>query len=72
MKLIINHGKVKRQINGPYSICGSKHDFQVLYKAIRRAIDGEDFCFGWFDVVDYLPCTPNTKPMNWENNEVAE
>ena len=40
MRVVIEHGKTKRVIGGPFNICGSKADLRALedqLKAARKA-----------------------------------
>lgn len=67
MKIIIEHGRVKREISGAFNICGSKSDLEMLMQQLIRGIAG-DFNYGW---VEILPCVPqpsitDTAPLPWD------
>lgn len=65
MKLIIEHGKTKREINGPYNVCGSRDDLTRLSEAIRCFLK-EEAAYGWVEVTEPNPSTTNQKPVPWE------
>ena len=87
MKIIIDHKKTRREINGAFAFCCGKSELQQL-KAIIEAKLESDFHFGWlnvnerqnqpddadFDIVLMQKTIPNTKPFSWEfsKNSITE
>lgn len=67
VKIIIEHGNTKREINGPFNICGSKQDLNDLKEQLERALQ-DDFNYGWVEIVEYIKCDTiaNTPPQKWE------
>ena len=77
MSLIIEHGKTKRIISGPYNVCGSRADLRLLQKAIELYVD-DDWIYGWvmiecsggmdgdFDVILRQRSISNTAPIGWD------
>ncbi len=66
MKIVINSNKVKRQINGNFSMCASREDFQSLVYRINTKLGG-NFTYGWIDIYDPVLDVPNTKPETWDS-----
>ena len=66
MKIIIEFNGIKREIDGPFSICMSSKDVQSLKDAIRPLCDGSDgMTYGWVDVHEILPRKSNVPPKPW-------
>lgn len=70
MRIVIAAGKsgLKREIEGPFSICGSREDIEQLRNEIDRALGQEPrFSYGWVEVIPARPAVqPNTHPLPWE------
>ncbi len=64
MKIVINSDKVKRQIDGNFSICASREDFKSLVYRINTKL-GDNFTYGWIDIYDPVLDVPDTKPEPW-------
>lgn len=67
MKIVIGKDGVKREITGPFNICGSKKDLDALVKCIQ---DTGVPVYGWVRIVDSEPCIPNTPPLKWTQHEL--
>ena len=79
MKLIIEHRKTKREINGAFAICCSKNELQQLKSIIEAKLES-DFAYGWinidefitqpdnseFDIIKRQKSIPNTEPVSWD------
>jgi hypothetical protein len=78
MKLIIEHSNTKRQIKGPFALCGSKKDLEQLKEIIENKLN-DDFEYGWINVDEIInPDESNfstikrqiqktsTKPISWD------
>lgn len=53
MKIIICHSKTKREINGPFNICGSRADLLQLAEAIQEACGSDEeprMVYGWVNI----------------------
>ena len=52
MKIIISHGQTKREINGPFNICGSREALLALASQLIWALGDEDrrFSYGWVTI----------------------
>ena len=64
MKIIISAQGVKREITGPYSVCGSTEDFARLRDALSSFLD-RGSCFGWVEVTERPPTVANQPPEPW-------
>jgi len=67
MKIIITHRKVKREINGPFDLCGDSRLLRDIAEQILAQT--EQLSYGWISIVD--PETrpailANTPPISWE------
>lgn len=79
MRLIIEHKKTKREINGAFSICIGKKELQFL-KAIFDNNLESDFTYGWinidevieqpkdsyFNVIRRQKQISDTEPVSWD------
>ena len=65
MEIIIAHGKTKRKIKGPFSICISGEELNELIDTLKEA--GTDFGYGWIEVPVKLKHMPNTMPIGWDD-----
>lgn len=62
MKIIIEKDGIKREILGPFNICGSANDLATIV----RCIDSENIItYGWVKISEREPFTPNTPPRAW-------
>ena len=82
MKLIIEHSKTKREINGPFSLCCDKDTLQKLKDIIEAKLSDEDtFNFGWiqfnekihdsdsgFITIRKQDQIANTVPVKWNDS----
>lgn len=67
MRLLIGFSKTKREINGSFSICGSKDDLVAMAQQILWRAERDDFHYGWIDVyADRTPALANTPPIPWD------
>ncbi len=67
MKIAISAGNKKRQITGPYALCGSREDMLILQRALDYALEEErKFTYGWVDVSEHAPILSDTPPEPWE------
>lgn len=67
MKLVIGSGTIKRQIEGPFAICGSRENLKRLADLITAKLDQHgSFTYGWIEINDpsYVP-QQNTVPLDW-------
>lgn len=65
MKVIIEHNKTKRKIEGPFNICGSRQDLERIANTINEVFkDGT--VYGWVKIHDEYDSIPNTEPIGWE------
>lgn len=68
MKLLIEFSETKREVDGSFTICGTKAD---LISAAQQILDGanrEDFSYGWVAVYADMPKKePNNPPQPWDN-----
>lgn len=65
MKIIIEQGKRKRLLEGPFRICGSREDLEMLIRCLQTEV--QSFTYGWIDIVQLPPPPePNTEPEPWE------
>lgn len=66
MKIIIAYSNTKRQIDGPFNICGSRDDLKLLADRIYAEID--DLGYGWIQIPSepYQESIANTEPIDWE------
>lgn len=68
MKIIIEHYKVKRELNGDgFNICGSLEDLRAIARQIEEQTRNE-FTFGWVSIRDEGQdphIQPSTSPLPW-------
>lgn len=65
-RLIIGHGKTKREIDGPFQICGSG---EWLVEIGRQLIEqGEGKHYGWVDITIRMndKAMANNAPIPWD------
>lgn len=65
MKIVIDAQGVKREIEGPYSICASAPDLRRLRDAIAGFLVREDQVYGWVEIVEKPVHAPDSKPKPW-------
>lgn len=70
MKIVIEHKKMKREINGTgFNICGSAQDLIRIATEIKRQATSDEFSYGWILVRDYQEdehtAGPNSPPLSW-------
>jgi hypothetical protein len=67
MKIVIEHGKTKRRIDGPWNICGSREDLESLVSQLQRRLSGDPFHYGWVRIEDkpYYGLA-ETPPVPWD------
>jgi hypothetical protein len=53
MKIIIEHKKTKREINGAFAFCCDKKDLEQLKQIIDQKLK-EDFIYGWIGVDEQI------------------
>lgn len=63
MKIVIEKAGVKREIEGPFNICGSPDDLETIVRCIE---DADIRGYGWVRITAEIePFTPNTAPLGW-------
>jgi hypothetical protein len=69
VKLIISSVEgVKRQIDGPFSICGSLSDLTTLRNELNRAIEiDRPFSYGWVEIIPLRPAHKSCSALAWED-----
>ena len=68
MKLLIEHGEVKREIVGSFNICGSWQDLELLATQIRHKIESNpDWCYGWIEIHGEIQKSLNGPPIHWNS-----
>lgn len=66
MKLAIEHGRTKREIDGAFSICGSRADLQALAEQLQAHLADEGWSFGWTTIYPRPTRLTNTPPIPWD------
>lgn len=70
MKLIIEHSKTKRTIDGALNICGKYEDLIWLAETIYNKIKDDKKYNGWIDIPSSRPDTQpdlvNISPQSWD------
>lgn len=68
-KLILAKDLVKRSIEFPFEICGSREDFESLIRQIRARLDrDEGWSYGWVQIwvePKQPHSAPNSAPLDW-------
>ena len=63
MKIVIEHGRTKRQIEGAFNICGSKEDLISIAQQILGAVhEDNSFAYGWVNI----RTVRQEPPKGWE------
>jgi hypothetical protein len=66
MKIIIEYDGVKREIEGPFNICGSAADLRSLSEQLRGF--DPDASYGWMSIrTTEASITPNQPPIGWHD-----
>ena len=79
MKIIIEHRKTKRELNGAFALCCGKKELEQLKSIIEQKLD-EEFTYGWiyvdeqitspdesdFDIIKRQKQISNTAPVSWD------
>lgn len=52
MKIVIEHGSIKREIDGNFNVCGSKDDLLRFAYKVQEVCNSEDFTYGWISISD--------------------
>lgn len=65
MKIIIEHSKTKRELNGSFNICGSGTDLKKLANQILSEVN-EKFIYGWVRICEEQESIANTPPEEWD------
>lgn len=68
MEVIIDHDKTKREIRGPFNICGSKEDLELIARTILARIEDRGYFYGWVDILvtNKQEHFANTIPESWD------
>ena len=66
MKIIIEHGDTKREINGSFAICGSRNDLQNFVNQLQHHLSDDSWCYGWTEIYAPLNRKGSTPPVAWE------
>ncbi len=69
MKIIVEHGDTKRQIEGAFNICASARDFSIILSKLTEFVDSGS-SYGWVQISDVQKCISGTKPDPWEDTAV--
>lgn len=73
MKLIIEHSQTKREINGPFNVCGSRADLLWLADQIRASVEEERFVYGWISITETRqPRCVNVAPVPWDQEAACK
>jgi len=67
MKIVIEHSETKREISGPFNLCGSRKDLLRLANQIRKQVKRKKrFSSGWV-WLSAGPMIINTPPIPWDD-----
>lgn len=66
MKIIIEKGKISREIEGAFNICGSKEDLENLALQLNEGLK-HDFYYGWIRIHVEQKLNTNNTPLSWED-----
>jgi hypothetical protein len=68
IKIVIEHGNTKREIEGPFNICLNSDTAKLLFDALKERVDDEGYKYGygWISVCEKQASIANTKPSPWE------
>jgi hypothetical protein len=68
MKLLIQQGDTKRQLEGSFNLCASRADLELLRQQIDTALSCPDFHYGWMPIYSDVPVAlPNSQPLQWSD-----
>ncbi len=68
MKIVIEHGKTKREISGPFNICGDPKDLRDVADSILTTLDGNpNRGYGWIFIAQKQKSISDTPPKDWED-----
>jgi hypothetical protein len=68
LKIIIEHGTVKREIVGPFNLCMDEYTAQIVYRALSARYESAGGCwnYGWVQISEEQPSIANTPPIAWD------
>ena len=67
MKIVIEHGKTKRMIDGPFNICGSREDLMQIVDEIVQKVTDSGMTYGWVAIRGPAQRVfTNTVPDKWD------
>ena len=67
MRIIIEHGKTKREIKGPFNICGSAQDLEFIGRQLLHYARSDEFNYGWIEIrAEEQPSISNVHPKGWD------
>ena len=68
MEIIIEHSKTKREINGPFNLCGGANDLRAIADAILSGVKKDDF-YGWIKVTAAQEPFVSRQPESWDKEK---
>jgi hypothetical protein len=72
MKVTIEHSTTKREIVGPFNICGSGKDLREIARQILDATK-DDYYYGWIQISEKQPVVcVNSAPISWDDKKVFD
>jgi hypothetical protein len=70
MKIVIEHGRTKRQIEGAFNLCGHPDDLRMVAEQILAQVNQEPSRgYGWIKILPVRPqeSIPDTRPLGWDD-----
>lgn len=64
MKIIFDKDGVKREIETPFEMCGSRQDLETLVHRLQDVLEGDRFSYGWVTIYE-RQMTANATPRKW-------
>ena len=72
MRIIIEQGSTKRQLDGPFNICASREDLESLVTQLQAKLVDPVWCYGWIEVAEVTKAPGgecrNSPPEPWEHD----
>ena len=71
MNVTIEQDGVKRQIQGPFTICMSREDMAIIFDIFADRLRDDNWSYGWCEIRkprQPIPCVPNLEPKPWKED----
>lgn len=65
MKVIIEQDGTKRELIGEFLLLASSDDLIAISLCIKKALEEDEYSYGWITIRNPPKVVPNLKPKGW-------